>query len=793
MKRLFLTLAITLLFLSSASAQMTLSGKVIEKGSGEVLPFATITIAGTSTGVTTNLDGFFSLIDIAQDDLVLEVSYVGYQSAQLAVARDQSGPLIIELTPANAQLNEVIVTADAYKVLRATTGISTATISTRQLSALPSVGETDIFRSLQLLPGVSGTNENSSGLFVRGGTPDQNLVLLDGMTVYKVDHFFGFFSAFNASAVKDVQLFKGAFPARYGGRTSSVVDLTGKIGSFQKFGGGLGVNFLSANGYLELPVSKKVSVLLAGRRSYTDIIQSALFDDIRNNLLGDRTLNAPNIRPEDVLLEEPEFYFYDWNGKVSYRPSDKDMLTLSVYSGQDFLDESRSIDREIPESIVPDGRILFDLDETTDWGNRGISTKWSRQWGPKWYTNVLLAGSEYFSVFDREADLGIYAGDSTLFFGRFPTYEDNSVADLSARIDVEWQRSSSAKTEFGISLTHTEIDYSNIRNDTLVILERNQEAFFGSIYASNEQQIGDDLKLTTGIRFSDYELRAKPIFEPRISLTYQLLPQWKLKAAYGRHYQFVNRIINENISEGSREFWLLADGDLVQISKADHYVLGLSYEIDNWLFDVEGYYKDLSGLSEFSLRFRRGLEIVADELFFTGSGIARGVEVLIQKKQGAYTGWVSYTLGAVRNTFEAFNEGQKFPALHDQLHEFKMVHSYELSDWTLAATFIYGSGKPFSEPEGQYSVELLDGQSLNYIGVGPKNGSRLPAYHRLDLSIHRKFKLGELPTDLGFSIFNLYNRTNIWYKEYDFTQEPPLITDITYLGITPNLSFKIDF
>ncbi len=793
MKKIFFFLLIQALAFTQVLAQFTLSGKVIEKGSGEVLPFATITIAGTSTGVTSNLDGFFSLIDIDAHDLTLDVSYVGYQSAQIPVASSHTGLLIIELEPASAELNEVIVTADAYKVLRATTGISSATISTKQLSSLPSVGETDIFRSLQLLPGVSGTNENSSGLFVRGGTPDQNLVLLDGMTVYKVDHFFGFFSAFNASAVKDVQLFKGAFPAKYGGRTSSVVDLTGKIGSFQKIRGGLGINMLSANGYFELPVSKKVSLLLAGRRSYTDIIQSALFDDIRNNLLGDRGFNAPNLNPEDVLLEEPEFYFYDWNGKLSFRPTDRDMLTLSVYSGQDFLDESRGVDREIPDNIVPDGRILFDLDEKTDWGNRGISGKWSRQWTPKWYSNVLIASSEYFSTFDRKAELGIYSGDSTLFFGSFPTFEDNSVVDLSARIDVEWQRSSKAKTEFGISLTQTQIDYSNIRNDTLVILQREQDAFFGSIYASNEQQIGDNLKLTTGIRFSDYELRATPLFEPRVSLTYQMFPQWKLKAAYGRHYQFVNRIINENISEGSREFWLLADGDLVKVSKADHYVLGLSYEIDNWLFDVEGYYKDLSGLSEFSLRFRRGLEINADELFFTGNGIARGIEFLIQKKYGTYTGWASYTLGAIRNTFEVFNEGDKFPALHDQLHEFKMVHSYELWDWTFAATFIYGSGKPFSEPEGQYSVELLDGRSLNYIGIGPKNGSRLPAYHRLDLSIHRKFKLGEFPTDLGFSIFNLYGRTNIWYKEYDFNQDPPLITDITYLGLTPNLSFKIDF
>ncbi|MEL7002765.1 MAG: TonB-dependent receptor [Bacteroidota bacterium] len=789
-------LVVLVLLSLSGWSQSTISGKVIEEESGETLPYATVALKSSGKGVSTNQDGFFTLLNVSDADSILVVSYVGYESKEVILTDDvRNKLLIIGLSVINEQLDEVVVSAQAYKVLNATSGISSATISTKQLSLLPSIGETDIFRSLQLLPGVSGTNENSSGLFVRGGTPDQNLVLLDGMTVYKVDHFFGFFSAFNANAVKDVQLYKGAFPAKYGGRTSSVVDMTGKTGSFNKFQGGANVNFLSVNGYIEVPVSDKFSFLLAGRRSYTDVIRSNVFTNITDNLVVSEfdNIDQPGVNVTEV---QPDFYFFDWNGKFSYRPNEKDLFTISLYNGRDFLDESRDLTFTVPnQQLDTEFDVIIKLDEITEWGNKGGSAKWSRQWSPKLYSNVLIAGSEYFSTYDRDGSIEILDAtpDTTVFFGSAQSFEDNSVRDYSIRADFEWQVSENNKIDFGGSFTQTQIDYTNVRNDTLTILERQQEANYGSIYVSNEHTFDNKLTLSTGVRISDYENSSSLLIEPRVNLSYQLNNKLKLKAAYGEHYQFVNRILNENISEGSRDFWLLADGDLVDVSKATHYIAGISYEVDQWLFDIEGYYKDLRDISEFSLRFRRGIEINTDELFFTGDGIAKGLEFLIQKKSGRYTGWISYTLGSVRHTFEAFNGGQEFPAIQDQLHEFKMLHSIEIDRWTLSSTFVYGSGRPFSEPLGRYNIELLDGRSLNYVGVGPKNGSRLPAYHRLDISAHYKFPIGKHKGDFGISVFNFYNRTNVWYKEYDFSQEPVLVSDITYLGITPNLSFGIQF
>jgi ferric enterobactin receptor len=797
-------LSFVFLFISSSAlAQFTLTGKVVEVGSNEPLPFASIIQKNSSKGTTTNADGYFTLVNIASDTATIVVSYIGYNSTEIKLSNQilQQNKFLIELEPSVATLTAVEVKADAFQFVNVTSGISQATLSTKQIALLPSIGEVDIFRSLQLLPGVGGTNENSSGLYVRGGTPDQNLVLLDGMTVYKVDHFFGFFSAFNANAVKDVQLYKGGFPARYGGRLSSVVDMTGKTGSFEKIRGGAGLNLLSLNAYFEMPLSKKISFLVAGRRSYTDILQSNVFQNIANTSIQNKNatgINSNALPNTNVNSIQPLFYFYDWNSKISIRPSDKDVVTLSLYNGKDFLDQSRKYTRP----LIPgqyDRLFNATVAEKTNWGNQGISTKWSRQWSKKIYTNTLLAGSEYFSNYDRDAvlKLEIPAQDSTIFSVRQTTKENNTVRDLSARIDAEWLVSAAHKIELGASLTQSDINYKNLRNDTLLILERNQSAQYSSIYFSDNWQVGKKLSLTGGIRASYYQLTDQFLYEPRFSFAYFLTDKIKFKGAYGDYYQFVNRIINENLSEGSRDFWLMADGKQVKLSGSQHYIVGFSHETNGWLLDVEAYRKDLQNISEFSLRFRTGAQITsATQLFFTGKGYAEGVDFLLQKKQGNYTGWASYTVGRVRNTYSDFNDGKEFPAINDQLHEFKITQNYTLGAWNFSSTFIFGSGKPYSEPAGQYSLSLLDGRDLSYIGVGTKNGSRLSPYHRLDVSVHHKFmfdKARKIKGDLGLSVFNLYNRRNIWYYQYDFTQKPAVITEVTYLNITPNVSLTIDF
>ncbi|MCR9251172.1 MAG: TonB-dependent receptor [bacterium] len=776
---------LTVSFLSNA--QTTISGKVVEKGSKEPLPFANVRIKGTSTGVATNIDGFFSLINI-DPNVTLEISFVGYDLVEVKLTGQDF--LEIELKPLTNELAEVVVAATSYKVFDATTGTSATTLSTKQINLLPSIGEPDIFRALQMLPGVSSTSESSSGLFIRGGTPDQNLTLLDGMTVYKVDHFFGFFSAFNTNAVKDVRLFRGAFPARYGGRTSGVVELTGKTGSFDKIQGGFNASLVSVGGYFEMPITNKLSIFVAGRRSYSEIIKGGLYKDLIGNLSNEDNFDGTLLENATNITTEPDFYFYDWNSKISYKPSSRDMITFSTYNGKDYLNESQNLNDDIAEGI----NLNYALKEQTDWGNRGASTKWSRQWTSRIYTNLLFAGSEYFSNYDRDEDVLVLDLDSVRLSRNRRTFEENSVIDLSVKANLEWQINNNTKAEFGIAFTDNQIEYDNIRDDTVVLLSRSQRASYSSVFASQEGALGSKMKYTLGIRASKYENEDDLLIEPRVNLSYALNSRIKLKSAYGIHYQFVNQIVNQNISEGSREFWLLADNDPIELSSATHYVLGASYELDNWLFDVESYYKSLDGITEFSLQFRRGVDDSVSELFRSGDGVAKGVEFLIQKKKGLYTGWISYTLSDLTNTFPDLNEGFAFRPLHYQRHEFKMVNSLELEDgWTVASNFIYGSGKPFSEPNNRYEIELLDGRTLQYIGLGPRNNSFNPAYIRLDVSANKQFKIGKTSAQLGLSLFNLLGRENIWYTEYDFGQSPPLVNQVTYLGFTPNLLFSIKF
>lgn len=800
----------------TAWAQRTISGTVQDASSGETLPYASVLVEGTTRGAATNVDGYFVLVGVPADSLVLLVSFLGYNPARVPIdTRTQSEPLLIELEPvAAAFFDDIVVTAERYQMMKAAEGVSKVTVSPKDLAVLPTAGEVDIFRSLQLLPGISGTNEGSAGLFVRGGTPDQNLVLLDGMTVYHVDHFYGFFSAFNADAIKDAQVYKGGFPAQYGGRTSSVVDLTGRTGG-NTWGGAASINLLSASATAEIPLGSRSSVLLSARRSYTDILQTGLYNNIYETITGEDItpeeqggFGPPQGNPLDPENQSvsPNFYFYDLNAKVTYRPTNKDVLALSFYNGQDHLDKSRDLFGGRGGAFGGDAaqNIESDLTDLTDWGNVGVSGKWSRQWHPRFYSNALVAYSRYFSDYARNAFVERRDADtdSVTFSNRFGTLEDNAVDDVTLRLDNEWQITSRRKVDFGIQYTASDIQYDFVRDDTLSILNRDQRAEQLAGYVQSSGRLLPrwlpNVTLTRGMRVAYYDQVGEVYLEPRLALSVGITDQLTLKGAYGKFNQFVARVVNENVTEGARDFWLLADGEDVGVQKATHYVAGLSYETGSWLFDAEAYYKDLSGLTEFSLRFRPNrAEINTDELFFTGDGIARGLEFLVQKKTGSHTGWLSYTLAEVEHTFDDLNEGDPFPALQDQTHELKLVNSFELSpEWMFSFTWTFASGKPYTAPESTYNIDLLDGTQQSYTRVSSKNGNRLPAYHRFDTSLHYRFPIGydgEATGDIGLSIFNLYNRSNVWYKEYDLSESPVGVTDYNFLGFTPNLSFRIDF
>ena len=777
--------------------QITISGVVKDKESGETLPFANVFIKDTNIGTTTNGDGFFTLFNVPSENSTIQVQYLGYKVETLILTKEiVKDKITILLAPDFNKLDEVVINTDSrQQIIKMNENVSQISLSPKRLASIPNLGEKDIFRALQLLPGVSGTNESSAGLYVRGGTPDQNLVLLDGFTVYHVDHFYGFFSAFNSDAIKDIQLFKGGFPAEYGGRISSVMDLTGKRGNINKVSFSGGLSLVSANATLEIPIGEKANLLLAGRRSYTDIIRSGLYNNIfdlyndNNQSNGTRFPNFNNFQQNQT---QPSFYFYDLNTKFSYNPSDKDIISISMYNGEDNLDSSRKNNNTFGSNIDGERSITTDIKDLLNWGNWGSSIRWARQWNDKLYTNIVGAYSNYFSNRNRVNNVTIQLPDTTNNF-KTGLVEDNNLKDYTLRLHSEYKINSKHSLEFGGQITKNDVDYNYTFNDTITVIDQKDEGVLNTVYLQDKWSPSEKLNIVGGIRATHFDVTDEFYYEPRFSLSYQLNDKLKLKGAWGRYYQFVNRIVREDVTQGSRDFWLLADEENSPISFSEHLILGSSYEIDDWLFDIEYFEKEMTGLTEFSLRFQSALGADPnDQLFFEGTGISRGVDFLIQKMVGKYTGWMGYTLSEVVHTFPGLSD-KPFYSLNDQRHEFKLVNVLKAGRWDLGATWVYGSGKPYTAPNGIYTITLLDGTKTEYVSVGDKNGPRHAPYHRLDLSFTYKFDIGSGKGSMGLSLFNFYNRSNTWYKEFEVVNGQVIETNINYIGFTPSLFFNVSF
>lgn len=770
---------------SIAAQTIDIEGVVRDSINGEALPNASVGIVAIGQQVLSDEFGRFALISVPTGSHMIRVEALGYRVTDFAWDGSTAGPLVIRVAPQAVQLEGVSVDTSP-ELLRSDERISEITISPRDLGSLPALGETDVFRGLQLLPGVSGTNDASSGLFVRGGTPDENLVLLDGMTIYHVDHFFGVFSAFNSDAIKDVRLFKGGFPSRFGGRTSSVVEMVGKTGNTEEFRVSGGVNLLSARAVAEIPINGRGSWLLSFRRSYTDVLRSSLFDDIFGTLSGTenddgtvRTGSFGNGVPTGQSVT-PSFHFYDFNSKATYTPSDRDVVALSLYAGEDDLDESL-LGQTGPRAESGD---TIDFTDVTRWGNRGASARWSRRWSSRFTSDLLTSYSSYFS----DSRTGV---DAALLARGFD--EDNEVRDLTARLENSLAISPNWEIGFGFQHTDNEVTYSRVeqQSDSIVgELDLSGQGALSSFYLDNKRTLFGRLELNTGFRLSYYDGSGDTYREPRMSARLELTDRIALKGAWGEYRQFVKRVENEDILEGSRDFWVLADGDL-EPAMSEHRIAGIAYETPGYLIDIEGYAKILDGVSQFSVRSREETGQDLSDAFFSGTGRATGVELLAQKKSGRLTGWISYTLSEIEHELAGFNDDQPFPASHDQLHELKLVGSYQLGEWTLSSSFTYGSGTPYTIPESQYPLRLLDGTEFNYIHVGDKNAFRLPSYERLDLSANRRFESARWYLDLNASLFNVLGRNNVWYRQFDLTDVPLAITDVTSLGFTPSIGISI--
>ena len=514
-----------------------------------------------------------------------------------------------------------------------------------------------------------------------------------------------------------------------------------------------------------------------------------------------RTLNAPDIGtgPGRRYSQNNDItsYFYDLNGKFTYKPSSKDIISLSIFNGTDKLDNSFASD--IPSFGQANANFSMNSVDLTSYGNIGTSLKWSRKWGSKLYGNTIISYSNYYNKRNRSSERTLINPDDVSSTSMSGIFENNDLKDYSIKSDYQFELTSNSQLQFGAFATLYDVKYSYAQSDTVTILNRNANAILGGGYFQTRTKLFNDrLQIIPGLRADYFETTRKIYLEPRAAISFNLTDNLVLKGSTGKFYQFANQVTREDIMSGNKEFWVLADGNSVPISSAIHYIAGISYESPGYTFSAEAYYKIIHNLTEYSLRINASpMGVDYNENFFNGYGFARGIELLAQKNSGDLNGWVSYTLGEARNHFDQYGEGY-FPANQDVTHEFKIVGLYKYKRWDFSANWIYATGRPYTAPSGAYTITLLDGSTRDFFTVTTKNSIRLPDYHRLDIAANYKLLMGRRGDDkrrelgtVSFSIFNLYNRQNIWYKQFAIESGEIIETNIRYLGITPNITLSL--
>jgi len=770
---------------------------IITDTSGGVLSGAQISIQGTELSALTDSQGKFSLEGAPVGKITLIASLDGFAVKEVPIEADAGQEVNLDIVlEVESPEDTVTVVYEAPKLMSASESIGELSITPREVYALPSLGEKDVFRSIQLMPGVSGSTESSSGLYVRGGTPDQNLVMFDDFTVYKVDHFFGVFSAFNANAVENTTLYKGGFESKYGGRISSVIDIIGKSGGNEEFSYGGGFSFLSVNGYVDGPLGKKGTISLSGRRSYP----SPFSTKIRENYT-----TSPGSGGGAAAAQfdtEPSSYFYDLNGRATYAPDTKNSFVLSSYYGKDNFDDERTMD--LP-AFGTDNTASYtgEIVNLAKWGNIGASLSWHRNWSTSFTSDISLAYSRYYRTAERTSTFtttGDIDEDEDLENpGDMDSIETNKLNDMTVRWGNNLTLGSKHYLEFGAEATRNIINYYFNFNDAAGIFDRESEGIQQGYYLQDRYRPFKKLEITPGIRVAHFDNVKNYYFEPRLSAIFHFSDRFRFKAAGGSYHQFVSDLTREDPMQGDETFWMMADNSLIPVSASDHYIAGASYETDQYLFDVEVYRKELRGLAEFaSFRFsfdpsKRSDEINFEKSFYTGTGRAEGVDFLVQKKFGANTGWITYTLGQVKHNFPDISS-ESYPASHDSKHEVKIVDSYRLKDFTFSGNWVYASGKPYTEPTGSDEITADNGRTMFVPIFSAKNGNRLPAYHRLDLSASWEFlKRENSQARTGVSFFNVYDHENVWRREYHIIEGYIVQTNVNYLGFTISAFLNVDF
>lgn len=765
---------IILLFTCSflmASGRFTVSGTITDASTGETLPGASVSVEGASgRGASANLYGYYSL-SLQPGNYTLVVSFLGYESQRVSIELNQNRMMDAKLLPASELLEEVVVSAAKRNDNIVSEKVGVEQLQIREIRSIPVLfGEQDLLKTLTLTPGVKSIGEGNGGIYVRGGSNAQNLILLDEALVYNANHLLGFFSTFNSDAIRDLTLYKGTAPAEYGGRLSSVMDVKMNEGNNQTHHVSGGIGLISSRLMLEGPVVKdRGSYLVSGRRTYADLFLKLSPDPAINN---------------------NQLYFYDFNAKMNYRIDDRNRVYLSAYYGRDIFDFS--------------GRFGM------NWGNSTLTARWNHIWNGRTFSNTSFIYSDYdykvgidlnpfeFSILSQiknlnlKHDIQFFMNEklslSTGYSGIFHTVTPGQVeAPADSEINpIRQEQRYGLEQAIYLSANYKPspafVVNAGLRLSSLLMLGP------GEFYSYQKELITDTLRFQGGEVVQSYLIP-----EPRLNLSYIINQQQSVKLSYTRNSQHLHVVSN---STGSlpTDIWLIS-GKNVQPEISDQVSAGYfrNFRDDVYQLSAETYYKWMHN----QIDLRNGADIRANqhierELLF-GRGRAYGLELMLKKKYGALNGWIGYTLSRTELNIPGINEGNWYPARQDATHDVSVVAIYDVSNrWNFSGTWVYRTGNAITFPSGKYEV---DGQVQLY--YTERNGYRMPAYHRLDLGATYTFpKRGSYESSLNFSVYNAYARKNAFSIDFEQVPDDPSKTQavLTYLfTIMPSVTYNFKF
>lgn len=751
---------------SPSQTKFTVSGYVRDAKSGEELIGANLIVSELpGTGTTTNMYGFYSLT-IPAGQYTMTVQFLGYEKQSEKIVLTQNVRIDFNLTDDVITLDEIVVTGrPSNNTTQVQMGVEK--LAVQEIQKVPMLfGEKDLLKSIQLLPGIKSSGEASSGLFVRGGGADQNLILLDEAAVYNASHLLGFFSVFNSDAIKDVTIHKGAQPPEYGGRLSSVLDIRMKDGNDKEFGVNGGIGLIASRLSIEGPIVKEQgSFIISGRRTYADLFLKAFGDS---------------------SLKQAKLYFYDLNAKANYRFDENNRIFLSGYFGKDVLG--------------------FGDTFGIDWGNVTGTLRWNYLFSEKLFSNTSLIFSNYdYSI------TGGFGGNALNIFSKIETF--------NFKEDIQYFADPDNEAKFGIHSAYYTIAPGVVTVESPSQASKlrltNRLAWENSMYASHSTKFPGRLRVEYGLRlttfsvlgpgdFSSYTANGTPTdtvsygagdfvttylnVEPRISMNLVLDERSSVKASYGRSTQNLH-LLSNSTADNPTDRWI-PSSNTIKPGISDQISLGYfaNFKENAYEFSVETYYKSLQN----QIDYRDGADLmlngdVESQLLF-GSGRAFGLELLLKKKIGQLTGWIGYTLSRSEKKFDEINNGNPFPARQDRTHDLSIVGAYQLTEkWALSAAWVYSTGNAVTFPGGKYEIA---GNVLNY--YTERNGYRMPPYHRLDLGATWQ---GE-NSSWTFSLYNAYAQDNAYTITFQKSESDPTRTEAVQTSlfkIVPSITYNFRF